>query len=160
MSLEMVTLIRILVIFAIVGLVIAGLGGLGWYFKSRSSAVVPKQPDWASTVADVKIDERGGYKFIVARVTDGKGGEKLVVRAEASCAYHRDILAILRQEVRSVGLNAECVGGGRISISPERKSISISGSSGDFGVEPNRYNTVRMLQVAFPEFRVTGDGGR
>src|SRR3989344_4238136 len=103
-----------------------------------------------NSVPTVKIDSRGGYKFIVAVITDTDGAKLLVVRADESCSYHRDILSKLRYEVRPLGLDARCIGGGQISINPETKNISIRGSSGDFGVEPDRNETVRMLQEAYP----------
>lgn len=108
-----------------------------------------------NSVAEVRIDSRGGYKFIVAELTDSNGAKRLVVRADQGCDYHRDILAGLRQEVRSLGLGARCIGGGQISIDPDAKKISIRGSSGDFGVEPDRNETVRMLKEAYPEYQVT-----
>ncbi|MDO8495868.1 MAG: hypothetical protein Q7S43_00225 [bacterium] len=100
---------------------------------------------------DVRIDDRGGYKFIVAKVSDGVT-EKLVVRADENCGYHRDILRLLRVEAPEFRIS--CIGGGGISINPDRKTIVISGSSGDFGREPDRNNTVKMLREAFPDFEV------
>ena len=108
------------------------------------------------TLQEVVIDPRDGYKFIVANVTDGNGGTRMVVRAKRDCQYHNDILAILRREVRPLGLNAHCIGGGYIKISPEAKTIRIWDDSGVFGKEPDRQQTVRMLQAAFPEFQVSG----
>jgi len=63
-------------------------------------------------VREVVIDPAKGYKFIVAQLTDGNGGKRLVVRANQKCGFHRDILALLWQEVRPHGLNAHCTGGG------------------------------------------------
>ena len=106
-------------------------------------------------VSTVVIDPRDGYKFIVAQLTDGNGGSKLVVRANQDCSYHRDILAILRREVRPSGLEARCIGGGRIEINPEEKAIRIWDSSGDFGEEPNRKEvTVQLLQAEYPDWKI------
>jgi len=110
-------------------------------------------------VPEVVIDPAEGYKFIVAELTDGNGGKRLVVRANQDCHMHRDILALLRREVRPSGLDAHCTGGGRIEIKPAEKTIRIWASSGDFGEEDDRKETVRMLQAAFPEFQVTGESG-
>lgn len=110
-------------------------------------------------VREVVIDPAEGYKFIVAQLTDGNGGKRLVVRANQDCSYHRDILALLRREVRPHGLDAHCTGGGRIEINPTEKTIRIWDSSGDFGEEDDRKETVRMLQVAFPDYQVTGKSG-
>lgn len=107
------------------------------------------------TLQEVTIDPRGNYKFIVANVTDGNGGTKMVVRANQNCKYHGDILAVLRREMRPLGLNVHCIGGGNIKISPDAKTIHISDYSSIFGKEPDRQQTVRMLQAAFPEFQVS-----
>src|SRR3989344_6214125 len=109
-----------------------------------------------NSVQEVVIDPAEGYKFIVAQLTDGNSGKRLVIRANQDCSFHRDILALLRQEVRPSGLDAHCTGGGRIEINPAEKTIRIWDSSGDFGVEDDRKETVRMLQAAFPAFQVTG----
>ncbi len=100
---------------------------------------------------DVVIDAMGGYKFIVVQVSDGNDS-KIVIRANEHCDYHRDILALLRREAS--GLGARCIGGGRININPNDKEITISDSSGDFGLEPDRNKTVEMLQATFPEYKI------
>ncbi len=104
-----------------------------------------------SELQSVIIDEVGGYKFIVAKVSEGEAS-KLVVRANANCSFHRDILGLLRHEASN--LNARCIGGGNIEVDPTNKVIKIWGSSGDFGVEPNRAETVKMLNEAFLEFKI------
>ena len=111
-----------------------------------------------NNVPDVAIDSCDGYKFIVAELTDGNGGKRLVVRANQTRTFHRDILALLRLEVRP--LNAYCNGGGRIEIKSQEKTIRIWGGSEEFGEEDDRKETVRMLQAAFPEFQVTGESRR
>jgi len=110
-----------------------------------------------SDVKDVSIALKDSYKFIVAIVSDGMGGEKMVIRAEKyeDCELHHDILCLLQQEVRPGGLKAHCIGGGRIQVNSEVKTIRIWDDSAAHGKEPNRQETVRMLQVEFPEFQVT-----
>ena len=109
-------------------------------------------------VVEVVIDSTGGYKFIVAEVTDGVT-KRLVVRAQENCSYHRDILDVLRMDLRANRMTARCIGGGHIAIDPVAMTINIWSSSGDFGVEPDRADTVRMLQAAYPEWKVTGKSG-
>lgn len=99
----------------------------------------------------VLIDESGGYKFIVAIVKIGDKS-KMVIRADATCDYHRDILRQLSFEIS--GGKACCIGGGNINIDPGNKVIKIWGSSGDFGVEPDRSETIRLLREAFPDFNI------
>lgn len=104
---------------------------------------------------EVVIDSSGGYKFIVATATDRNGKTQTIVRANEKCNKHRGILTLLEKEAAPLGLTVRCIGGGNISVKPEAKTIQIWGSSGDFGREPNRQQTVSMLRVAFPEFRVS-----
>ena len=105
-------------------------------------------------VTEVVIDEVGGYKFIVAEIHNENGDKRLVVRANKGCDYHRVILALLRTDISDFGLSAKCIGGGQINRNSESKIITICGSSGDFGVEPDRSETVRMLERAFPDYQI------
>ncbi len=75
-----------------------------------------------------------------------------MVRANERCSMHRDILKTVRIEI---SLPARCIGGGRIQIDPDKKTIRIWGYSGDFGEEPDRQQTGKMLQEAFPDWTVT-----
>lgn len=89
-------------------------------------------------------------------MTDTSSGEKKqVVRAGEGYKYHADILILMKRYELKDGLTAKCVGGGRIVVAPVAKIIEIWGRSGDFGKEPDRNETVRMLQAAFPYFTVT-----
>jgi phosphohistidine phosphatase len=109
-------------------------------------------------IAEVVVDASGGYKFIVAEVTDG-ATTRLVVRADKDCVLHRHILRGTRDQLSPHGLQARCIGGGRILINPEAKTIKIWDRSGDFGFEPDRGETVRMLCSAFPDFSITLEVG-
>ena len=102
----------------------------------------------------VIIDEVEGYKFIVAIVSMGEIS-KMVIRANQHCEFHRDILKNLGFKIP--GLIARCIGGGRINVDPVNKIIKIWGSSGDFGVEPNRAETARLLQEAFSDFNISSE---
>jgi len=110
-------------------------------------------------VPEVVIDALGGgYKFIVARLTDERGSERIVIRADEKLGYHDDLLRALRREVLLVEPavpTVRCFGGGRIEINPDQKTIRIWDSSAAFGEEPDRQQTVQMLQTAFPDFQIT-----
>ncbi|MDO8482682.1 MAG: hypothetical protein Q7S86_02600 [bacterium] len=108
-------------------------------------------------VPEVVVDPEDNYKFIVVELTDVNSNKRLVVRAKArpGFKYHSDILDLLCHDVFSSGLKARCIGGGSIEINSQVKTIYIWSYSGDFGREPDRQETVRILQVAFPEFQVT-----
>ena len=106
-------------------------------------------------VSEVVIDLYEGNKFIVAMLIDTNGEERLVVRANARCVNHSHIHDLLLEEVRPNGLRAALLGGGSIQVNHKAKTIRIWGKSGDFGQEPDRQQTVAMLQKAFPDFQVT-----
>lgn len=108
-------------------------------------------------VPEVVVDPSGGYKFIVAKLTDNNGEEKLVVRANKDCNYHNHILEMLCREVQQNGLKTYCIGGGQIQVNPEAKTIFIWDDSSAFGKEPDRQETVRMLQKEFPESQIIAD---
>lgn len=107
----------------------------------------------------VTIDPVGGNKFILALVTATNGETKLTVWAAAWCEYHRDILSWASAIAYGGGRAArtKCLGGGRISVDPEKKTVRIWDYSRDFGREPDRGITVRLLKEAFPEYTVTSD---
>ncbi len=64
-------------------------------------------------VPEVSVDHRYGYKFIVVKLTDGTGGERVVLRVRNhDYKFHREILAELKREVGPSGLTAFCIGGG------------------------------------------------
>lgn len=96
-----------------------------------------------------KVIVRGdkGYKFVVLETENGE----IVVFADEKYGYHRNLLACYCKEN---GLHAKCLGGGQIRIDREKKIIRIRDSSGDFGMEPNRKETGRLIQEAFPDFTV------
>ena len=71
-------------------------------------------------IPQVAIDAKGGYKYIVAEVSDETGNKKLLVRANEGCGYHYQILSLVREET---GLRARCIGGGIICIKPDKKTI-------------------------------------
>ena len=92
---------------------------------------------------------RGGHKFVVLR----NEKNETVVFADDSpkLGYHRELR---RQYVAENNLNACCLGGGWIRYDAEKKVIQIGGSSGDFGREPDREETVNAIKRAHPDFDV------
>lgn len=96
--------------------------------------------------------------FIVAKLTDGDT-EKLIVRCYRNCAVCQDTFEFLQSELQTSGLIINCIGGGRIKTdclyAGEVNTMDIWDQSATFGQEPDREQTVRMVQAAFPEFRVS-----
>lgn len=102
-------------------------------------------------------DER---KFIVAELMEPERGEsKIVFRAQRDVLAHIGLVLDLQDEVQNYGygITVTCIGGGKVVSSTQDNLISISGRSRDFGKEPNRANTVAMLQENYPDFIVTSN---
>lgn len=87
-------------------------------------------------------------KFIVAMI-----GDQMVLRAYAGFEfeYHMDHLSELQKEFPE----AKCLGGGEIKLNHYHKSVKVSGQSVSYGKEPDRKETVRLIQEEYPDFLVT-----
>ena len=113
-----------------------------------------KKIEKLSDVADVDIAEAGCFKYVLIEVRErtatGAGQSKLVVRGDASCAYHgktnrkffiktfvtssnfnrlADVLDLLENEIEPSKLILDCKGGGRIRVDPRTRTISVYGYS-------------------------------
>ena len=103
-----------------------------------------------SAVPDVNIAEAGCFKYILIEVQDRGttyGQTKLVVRGDASCAYHgkkdmglefyrgvvclalADVLDIMQDQIDESKLTLDCKGGGRMRVNPQTRTISVYGYS-------------------------------
>lgn len=108
-------------------------------------------PRTIASLKEVEIILNEKFNFIVARVDDHTGS-KLVMRANQGLPRHRDIVENLRKETE---LFVYCVGGGSMCISKVTKLLIIFGESEQYGREPNREETVKMLERRYPGFEVT-----
>ena len=110
-----------------------------------------------------------GYKFILAYVDD-----QLVVRANDTIGYdgldsrgylhplaeggHWELYKWLKEEAPDCCIN--CLGGGRIKIDKEAKTVRVWGSSSNFFDENRKTRlgrsrfTIPIIQRAFPGFQV------
>lgn len=90
-----------------------------------------------AAVPGVEIDE-GVFKYVLIKVygpvaADGSEPSKLIVRGFARAEWHNDIYEEVSSAVAGLGLETECLGGGRIEHQPDRKFIKIYGYSQGFG---------------------------
>ncbi|CAF1307316.1 unnamed protein product [Adineta steineri] len=109
-----------------------------------------------SHVPDVDIAEAGCCKYILIEVRNyGTTYEqsKLVVRGDASCAYHADLLDKLKSQINQKELTIECIGGGRIRVDPATRTISVYGQSQEFG-EADHQQTVEILKKKYPQWTI------
>ncbi|XP_032674999.1 14 kDa phosphohistidine phosphatase-like [Odontomachus brunneus] len=107
-------------------------------------------------VADVDIDDRGRFKYILIDVKDTiNNASKQVVRGYVRAQWHADIFDEVSEQVKKhSGLKANCVGGGRIEHHPDDKLIKVYGYSQGFGKADHRVS-VELLKKKFPDYNVT-----
>ncbi|XP_076810998.1 14 kDa phosphohistidine phosphatase-like [Clavelina lepadiformis] len=103
-------------------------------------------------IPEVVIDF-GTFKYIQIKVSAG-GKEKIVVRGLESAEYHADILDSCAPQIRSLGFQAEAIGGGRIKHDPAKKRLDVYGYSMGFGRADHRI-TVKKLEKAYPDYSIT-----
>jgi hypothetical protein len=122
------------------------------YLSFLVSFLMGKKIERVTDVGDVDIADAGCFKYILIEVRErgnNAASPKLVVRGDASSAYHglsmherilprvslkcrsflADVLDILESEIDPTKLTLKCVGGGRIRIDPQTRSISVYGYS-------------------------------
>ncbi|CAF1092041.1 unnamed protein product [Rotaria sordida] len=112
--------------------------------------------DNISHVPDVNIAEAGCCKYLLIEVRDSGatyGQSKFVVRGDASCAHHADVLQNIQNEIDENSLTLDCKGGGRIQVDPGTRSISVYGSSQEFG-EADHVKTVEILKKTYPQWTI------
>ncbi|XP_071628413.1 sex-regulated protein janus-A isoform X2 [Temnothorax longispinosus] len=82
-------------------------------------------------VPDVDIDGHGRFKYILINVQDNVGkASKKIVRGYARAQWHADIFDQVDEQIKKhAGLQANCVGGGRIEHDPDEKTIKVYGYS-------------------------------
>ena len=105
---------------------------------------------------NVIVDEGGFFQYIVAIATDVQWIEKIVMRSNKNDSHHGMIFYKLQQEIKQdidlCGLELKCVGGGKIDIHRKTKTFHVYRFSESYGKEPDRKETIRLLQEAFPDF--------
>ncbi|CAD5206121.1 unnamed protein product [Bursaphelenchus okinawaensis] len=106
------------------------------------------------SVANVDIDPKGTFKYILIKVTDPSSKKnKVIVRGYGDCGFHGDILDKVESN-QIQGLSADCLGGGRIKHDADGKSIKVYGYSQGYGQADHKI-AVDMLKQKYPDYDVT-----
>uniref|UniRef100_A0A1L8DCB6 Sex-regulated protein janus-B n=1 Tax=Nyssomyia neivai TaxID=330878 RepID=A0A1L8DCB6_9DIPT len=108
-------------------------------------------------VNPVQIDE-GRFKYILIKVygkqlADGTETNKLIVRGFERCGYHSDILDEVMASLQPLGLDTECLGGGKIEHRPDLKHIRIFSYSQGFG-KADHYKAKELLLTKYPDYKI------
>ncbi|XP_058824114.1 sex-regulated protein janus-A-like isoform X2 [Topomyia yanbarensis] len=111
----------------------------------------------------VEIDE-GIFKYILIKVygrekADGSEPSKNIVRGFARAQWHSDIYEEVSSALAGLGLETECLGGGRIEHRPDEKLIKVYGYSQGYG-KADHQETRRILLTEYGSFNIeTTDEG-
>ncbi|XP_001850529.2 sex-regulated protein janus-A isoform X1 [Culex quinquefasciatus] len=111
----------------------------------------------------VEIDE-GIFKYILIKVygkekADGSEPSKNIVRGFARAEWHNDIYEEVSSSLAGLGLETECLGGGRIEHRPEQKLIKVYGYSQGYG-KADHQEARRILLTKYADCQIeTSDEG-
>uniref|UniRef100_T1J788 Sex-regulated protein janus-A n=1 Tax=Strigamia maritima TaxID=126957 RepID=T1J788_STRMM len=106
-------------------------------------------------VADVDIDH-GRFKYILIKIYEnssptGEEKSKYIVRGYSWAAYHADIYEKVDEKLKETGIDAECVGGGRILHDLDKKCLSVYGYSTGYG-KADHAITTEILKKKYPDY--------
>ena len=110
-------------------------------------------------IGNVKMNIQNAYKFIVAEVSEGSD-KKIIVRVGTNMMErHYEIDDALAEELIESNTPApyKVLGGGFVQSNWWKKEIILFGESKDYGREPDRLQTVTLIQKEFPDFKVKAD---
>jgi phosphohistidine phosphatase len=111
----------------------------------------------------VEIDE-GIFKYVLIKVygperPDGSEPSKNIVRGFDRAHWHADIYDEVSSSLKGLGLETECLGGGRIEHRPDLKRIKVYGYSQGFG-KADHSESRRILLTEYPNYEIeTSDEG-
>ncbi|XP_059621927.1 sex-regulated protein janus-A-like [Phlebotomus argentipes] len=108
-------------------------------------------------VETVRIDE-GRFKYILIKVygkeqADGTEPSKLIVRGFQRSPYHSDIYDEVSGSLQPLGLDSECLGGGKIEHRPDLKHIRIFSYSQGFG-KADHHEAKKLLLTKYPNYKI------
>ena len=117
-----------------------------------------------SEIASVRLEEGGVMiKYLLFQL-DREGQAKAIVRGVNYQSYREgleeQIVQAAEQELRDSsfldqGGGFEVAGGGSITLNPYYETITLFGASRSYGVEQDREAVAKMLEVAYPEHKVS-----
>ncbi|XP_062308868.1 si:dkey-51e6.1 isoform X2 [Osmerus eperlanus] len=104
---------------------------------------------------DVEIDPEGTFKYILVTVKVKDGTEqKDIVRGTKSAEYHNHIFEKVKPAMEALGLECNCLGGGKIEHNSKDKKLRVFGESSAFG-KADHSVSVEKLKGAFKDYDIT-----
>lgn len=102
----------------------------------------------------VQISKEGRFKYVLIEAYDDQGSVRHLVRGDIRVGYHVYCAQPTVEELRSRGLFAKVLGGGRMEHYPKQKLLKIYGYSHSFGME-DKATTASVCQKVFPHYTIT-----
>ncbi|KAG5680403.1 hypothetical protein PVAND_009912 [Polypedilum vanderplanki] len=108
-------------------------------------------------VQNVEIDE-GVFKYVLIKVygkenSEGKEAQKNIVRGFLRATWHADIYDEVSSSLSGLGLDCECLGGGRIEHRPNEKYIKVYGYSQGYG-KADHEEAKRILLTKYTNYKI------
>ncbi|XP_077076854.1 14 kDa phosphohistidine phosphatase [Siphateles boraxobius] len=124
--------------------------------KRESPQLPPaKMADALSKVPDVDIDPEGQFKYILVNIKVKGGTEhKVIVRGTKTAEYHIHIFEKVNPAMEALGLECNCLGGGKIEHNNTDKKLRVFGESTGYG-KADHSVTVEKLKSVFKEYEIT-----
>ncbi|XP_053702531.1 14 kDa phosphohistidine phosphatase [Synchiropus splendidus] len=111
--------------------------------------------DVFAQIPDVEIDPDGTFKYILVRVTSKAGGvHKDIVRGTKSAQYHNHIFEKVQPAMEALGMECQCLGGGKIEHNSQEKKLRVFGESTGFG-KADHSVSAEKLKAAYCDYDVT-----
>ncbi|XP_077390649.1 14 kDa phosphohistidine phosphatase [Festucalex cinctus] len=108
-----------------------------------------------AAIPDVEIDPEGTFKYILVRVKVKNGDVgKNIVRGTKSAEYHNHIFEKVQPAVEALGMECQCLGGGKIEHKSQEKKIRVFGESTGFG-KADHSISVETLKSVFADYEIT-----
>lgn len=129
-----------------------------WRGSTSACKVAMAVADALAKIPDVEIDPEGTFKYILVRVKV-KGGDahKDIVRGTKSAQYHNHIFEKVSPALDALGMECQCLGGGKIEHNSQEKKLRVFGESTAFG-KADHSVSVDKLKTAFNNYEITCSG--
>ena len=113
------------------------------------------EPKKLPALEPVQIDE-GLFKYVLIEAYETVGEvehSKMLVRGFNRAEYHADIYDEVEEGIRKMGLDAQCLGGGRIRHDRPAKYIKVYGYSMGFG-RADHTKAVAILKEKYHDYNI------
>ncbi|KAK7794600.1 hypothetical protein R5R35_003609 [Gryllus longicercus] len=127
--------------------------------QTRSFCTFTMCAEKLNDVPEVEIEDSGTFKYVLIKVYPGEPSgdhepSKLIVRGGQKFGpYHGDIYDATLANLQKLGLDSECLGGGRIRHEPEKKELNVYGYSQGFGKADHQL-TVSLLKKKYSNYAI------